>query len=109
MLQNASLVAKFRFDTAENEVREEWCVVASRQVDRAVGVVRAQFKASEGAAREGIGMLNFLEVPPFRADFHRFSHFLQIYKGLVLGWIDSYDSNQILIFSGFSRSTKLSG
>ena len=28
---------------------------------------------------------------------------------LVLGWIDSYDSNQILIFSGFSRSTKLSG
>ena len=28
---------------------------------------------------------------------------------LVLGWIDSYDSNQILMFSGFSRSSKLSG
>ena len=35
--------------------------------------------------------------------------FLQIFRRLVLGWIDSYDSNQILIFSGFSRSTKLSG
>ena len=34
---------------------------------------------------------------------------LQIFRRLVLGWIDSYDSNQILIFSGFSRSTKLSG
>ena len=33
---------------------------------------------------------------------------LQIFRRLVLGWIDSYDSNQILIFSGFSRSTKLS-
>ena len=33
----------------------------------------------------------------------------QILRRLVLGWIDSYDSNQILIFSGFSRSTKLSG
>ena len=33
---------------------------------------------------------------------------LQIFRRLVLGWIDSYDSNQILIVSGFSRSTKLS-
>ena len=39
-------------------------------------------------------------------DFHRFS---QIFRRLVLGWIDSYDSNQMLIFSGLSRSTKLSG
>ena len=31
------------------------------------------------------------------------------FSRLVLGWIDSYDSNQILMFSGFSRSTKLSG
>ena len=35
--------------------------------------------------------------------------FLQISRRLVLGCIDSYDSNQILIFSGFSRSTKLFG
>ena len=28
------------------------------------------------------------------------------FEGLVLGCIDSYDSNQILIFSGFSRSTR---
>ena len=32
-----------------------------------------------------------------------------IFRRLVLGWIESYDCNQILIFSGFSRSTKLSG
>ena len=36
-------------------------------------------------------------------DFYRF---LQIFRRLVLGWIDSYDSNQILIFSDFSRSTR---
>ena len=30
------------------------------------------------------------------------------FEGLVLGCIDSYDSNQILIFSGFSRSTRFS-
>ena len=28
------------------------------------------------------------------------------FEGFVLGCIDSYDSNQILIFSGFSRSTR---
>ena len=33
----------------------------------------------------------------------------QISRRLVLGCIDSYDSNQILIFSGFSRSIKLFG
>ena len=30
------------------------------------------------------------------------------FGGLVLGCMDSYDSNQILIFSDFSRSTRLS-
>ena len=30
------------------------------------------------------------------------------FERLVLGCIDSYDSNQILIFSGFSRSTRFS-
>jgi hypothetical protein len=39
-------------------------------------------------------------------DFYRS---LVTIRRLVLGWIDSYDSNQIVIFSGFSRSTKLSG
>jgi hypothetical protein len=37
------------------------------------------------------------------------SYDTSLFSRLVLGWIDSYDSNQILIFSGFSRSTKLSG
>ena len=32
----------------------------------------------------------------------------QLFGRLVLGWIDSYDRNQILIFSGFSRSTRFS-
>ena len=31
LLQNAYLVAKFRFDIAENELRKEWCVVANRR------------------------------------------------------------------------------
>ena len=46
-----------------------------------------------GCARSGIDSTDFADLYSRR---------------LVLGWIDSYDSNQILIFSGFSRSTKLS-
>ena len=40
---------------------------------------------------------------------NHFFRFSQIFRRLVLGWMDSYDSNQILIFSDFSRSTRLAG
>ena len=41
--------------------------------------------------------------------FLRLNHFtkkLSNFRGLVLGCIDSYDSNQIVILQGFSRSTR---
>ena len=38
--------------------------------------------------------------------FSDFSAKLSNFRGLVLGCMDSYDSNQILILQGFSRSTR---
>ena len=41
--------------------------------------------------------------------YHRFLQILQIFRRLVLGWIDADFCVQILILQHFSRSTKLSG
>ena len=42
------------------------------------------------------------DIEPFSDFTTKWSNF----RGLVLGCIDSYDSNQILILQGFSRSTR---
>ena len=84
-LQNDYLVAIVAVHTAENEPSKVW---AARARARAA----ARQCARWAPAKRGGPM------PRSR----------QIFRRLVLGWIDSYDSNQILIFSGFSRSTRFS-
>ena len=87
--KNEYLVAIVAVDTAENGPPKVWpnwitySVVSLAVPARRVGVYSINLRGSlllEGAH------------PNFRQ--------------LVLGCIDSYDSNQILIFSGFSRSTR---
>ena len=84
MLSNAYFLAKFRFDTAENEL--------SGDVDLIRHVLPPGIPTGKV---ESVVLLQVIAPQDLRR--------------LLLGWIDSYDSNQILIFSGFSRSTKLSG
>ena len=80
--KNAPFLAIVAVDTAENEFRKEWCVVARPRAARA----RRPPPAVRAALREHTSL----------------------FSRHVLGCIETKFCNQIRIFSGFSRSTKLS-
>ena len=127
MLQNEPLVAIVAVHTAENELLRVWGWFHSFSIHSLGDAL---------AARLALGC-NFLmgreDAPPSimygggscrcvytRGDgsgpqidqgLRRRLNYYSIspnFRGSVLGCIDSYDSNQILIFSGFSRSTRFS-
>ena len=75
-LQNEYLVAIVAVHTAENEPSKVWSFCCK---------IGERF-----------------DIEPFSDFTTKWSNF----RGLVLGCMDSYDSNQILILQGFSRSTR---
>ena len=98
MLQNEYLVAKIGSDTAENELRKEWFVVARSPKEWCV-------VARGGAA--GAPWPCDLE-PRFRSvdSQGRSSHDTSLFPRPVLGCINTDFCNQILILQHLSRSTK---
>ena len=57
MLQNAYLVAKFRFDRAENEPRKEWCVVTDRHGRHAESNRGASVRVGRNTEADGCGYM----------------------------------------------------
>ena len=108
MLKNDALVAKFGVDTAENEPSKVWWFGwekgsisnFSTKVPPAEPVVDTAEPA--GCSSPTSTLVERFDIEPFSDFTTKWSNF----RGLVLGCIDSYDSNQIVILQGFSRSTR---
>ena len=115
---NAYLLAKFGFDTAENEL----CKVCPIKRSQLTGLSQASsltevrglatIAAALARARDAHGGklsavpgcgFSTQDIPTWTV-----GHDTSLFSRLVLGCIETKFCNQIRIFSGFSRSTKLS-
>ena len=71
-------------------------------VDEEVGPENLRAGSAEFSRPQAEPLVERFDIEPFSDFTTKWSNF----RGLVLGCIDSYDSNQIVILQGFSRSTR---
>ena len=77
-------------------------VSTRRPVERSMQLRTYPWSSSAAVRTRVKTLVERFDIEPFSDFTTKWSNF----RGLVLGCIDSYDSNQILILQGFSRSTR---
>ena len=105
MQKNASLLAIVAVDTAENEQSEVWHPGRTQAREEEGARERAGRRAPPFAATGGDEAVR--PAAPPRDARERRHELLTNFRQSVLGCIDSYDSENRRIFSGFSKSTRL--
>ena len=107
MLKNASFLAIVAVHRAENEPLKNWAVIEFKIPSQDRDLARDFGLPGAGVAEEL--HVESLRREPVEVRELAVGHDTSLFSRLVLGWIETKFCNQIRIFSGFSRSTKLSG